>query len=415
MWSTAVPARVRLWRQWSWSGAPTVVGAVEQPAARRLIKAMTKKKRQRKEQERERSRREKEAIKSRRESEEATDLPGLSDLPPDPRAMERMSARMGRLLGQQDFESTNEAQAFMDQHLSESGGSLEDAPRPATPLERAQEVIYDAFEADDARERVKLAEKALEITPDCADAYVILAEETAEDAEEARELYEAGMRAGERALGEEAFTQDADNFWDILETRPYMRSREGFALCLWELGQREEAVENYRRMLELNPEDNQGIRHELADCLLALDRDEQLGELLGRYEEESSAFWVYTRALWAFRQDGSTEEATAALHEAVQTNPYVAQYLLGWKGFPEALEELFMDFGEEGEARRASVRGLRRGAGRPADSRVRVRGDGHRSPAEQGRHGGSRGRGALRDTAFAPGRPRPGSPVEDRE
>lgn len=150
---------------------------------------MTKKKRQRKEQERERGRREKEAIKSRRESEEATDLPGLSDLPPDPRSMERMSARMGRLLSRQDFESMNEAQAFMDQHLSESGGSLEGAPLPTTPLERAQEVIYDAFETDDARKRVELAEKALEITADCADAYVILAEETAEDAEEARELY----------------------------------------------------------------------------------------------------------------------------------------------------------------------------------------------------------------------------------
>lgn len=158
------------------------------------------------------------------------------------------------------------------------------------------------------------------------------------------------MRAGERALGEEAFTRDAGHFWSVLETRPYMRAREGFALCLWELGQREEAVENYRRMLELNPEDNQGIRHELADCLLALGRDEQLGELLGRYEEEASAFWVYTRALWAFRQGGSTGEATEALHEAVEINPYVAQYLLGWKGFPEALEELFMDFGEEGEA-----------------------------------------------------------------
>lgn len=305
---------------------------------------MTKKKRQRKQRAREQDRQQK--LRVVKEEPEELDAPGL---PPDPRAMERMTARIGRIMGEQQFESSEEVQAFMSQYLSEGGGSLEDAPPPTTPLERAQELIYDAFDARDARKRVKLAEKALHITEDCADAYVLLAEETAEDVEEAKDLYEAGTRAGERALGEETFAEDAGHFWGILETRPYMRAREGLAHCLWETGHREEAIEHYQRMLELNPEDNQGIRYELAGCLLNLDRDERLGELLQSYEEEASAFWVYTRALWAFRQGGDSEEATAVLEEAVQTNPHVAQYLLGWKGFPEALEEL-MDYGEEGEA-----------------------------------------------------------------
>ena len=310
---------------------------------------MTKKKRQRKErarQERAREHDRQQKLRAVKEEPEELDAPGL---PLDPRAMERMTARIGRIMGEQQFESSEEVQAFMSQYLSEGGSSLEDAPPPTTPLERAQELIYDAFDTTDARKRVKLAEKALQITEDCADAYVLLAEETAEDAEEARELYEAGTRAGERALGEEAFTEDAGYFWGILETRPYMRAREGLAHCLWEMDQREEAVEHYQQMLKLNPDDNQGIRYELAGCLLNLGYDESLGELLERYEEEASAFWIYTRALWAFRQGGASEKATAVLEEAVQTNPHVAQYLLGWKGFPEALEEL-MDYGEEGEA-----------------------------------------------------------------
>src|SRR5215211_9212511 len=236
---------------------------------------MTKKKRERKERNRERERREKAAL--RREPEELDDFPGF---PLDPRAMERMTARIGRIMGEQQFESLDEAQAFMSQYLSEGGSSLEDAPPPTTPLERAQELIYDAFDTRDARKRVKLAEKALQITEDCADAYVLLAEETAEDAEEARELYEAGTRAGERALGEEAFTEDAGYFCGILETRPYMRAREGLAHCLWEMDRREEAVEHYQQMLKLNPDDNQGIRYELAGCLLNLGYDESLGELL---------------------------------------------------------------------------------------------------------------------------------------
>lgn len=310
---------------------------------------MTKKKRQRKErarQERARAHDRQQKLRTLKEEPAELDPPSL---PPDPRAMERMNARIGRIMGEQQFESSEEVQAFMSQYLSEGGSSLEDSPPPTTPLERAQELIYDAFDTRDARKRVKLAETALQITEDCADAYVLLAEETAEDAEEARELYEAGTRAGERALGKEAFTEDAGYFWGILETRPYMRAREGLAHCLWELGHKEEAVEHYQQMLELNPDDNQGIRYELAGCLLNLGYDERLGELLERYEEEASAFWIYTRALWAFRQGGATEEATAVLEEAVQNNPHVAQYLLGWKGFPEALEEL-IDYGEEGEA-----------------------------------------------------------------
>lgn len=310
---------------------------------RRLVEEMTKKKRQRKERARQERARELQAVK---QEPEELDVPGI---PPDPRAMERMTARIGRIMGEQQFESGDEVQAFVDQYLSEGGGSLKNAPPPTTPLQRAQELIYDAFDTRDTRKRVRLAERALTVSEDCADAYVLLAEETAEDVEEAKELYEAGVEAGERALGEEAFTEDAGYFWGILDTRPYMRAREGLAHCLWEMGHREEAVEHYQGMLELNPDDNQGIRYELAGCLLNLGYNERLGELMQRYEEEASTFWIYTRALWAFRQGGATDDATSALLEAVEANPYVAQYLLGWKGFPEALEEL-MDYGEEGEA-----------------------------------------------------------------
>jgi tetratricopeptide (TPR) repeat protein len=96
-------------------------------------------------------------------------------------------------------------------------------------------------------------------------------------------------------LGRETFEEEAGHFWGILETRPYMRARQGLAVCLWELGEREEAIEHYREILDLNPGDNQGIRHELAGRLLDEEMDEEmdeeLGELLERYEEDAPAFW----------------------------------------------------------------------------------------------------------------------------
>jgi tetratricopeptide (TPR) repeat protein len=267
----------------------------------------------------------------------------------DPRAMEKVSQDLGRLLAEREFGSIEEANAFLENMLREGGGRLPSAPAPTTPLERAQDLIYEAFETESPRKRVQLAKKALKVSPDCADAYVLLAEEDAGSLEEARELYQKGVEAGERALGRETFEEEAGHFWGILETRPYMRARQGLAVCLWELGEREEAIEHYREMLYLNPGDNQGIRYELAGYLLDEEMDEELGELLERYEEDASAFWVYTRALWRFRKEGDTEEATAALKEALETNPYVPLYLLGHKSLPGALPEL-IGFGDESEA-----------------------------------------------------------------
>lgn len=191
--------------------------------------------------------------------------------------------------------------------------------------------------------------KALKVSTDCADAYVLLAEEDARSLEEAKELYRKGVEAGERALERETFEEEAGHFWGILETRPYMQARQGLAVCLWELGEREEAIDHYREMLDLNPGDNQGIRYELAGWLLDEELDEELGDLLQRYEEGASAFWVYTRALWKFRKEGDTEEATAAFKEAIETNPYVPLYLLGHKSLLGALPEL-IGFGDESEA-----------------------------------------------------------------
>src|SRR4051794_23072206 len=45
-----------------------------------------------------------------------------------------------------------------------------------SPLSRAQEIMYEAFDTPSPAKRVKLAKKALETSPDCADAYVLLAE-----------------------------------------------------------------------------------------------------------------------------------------------------------------------------------------------------------------------------------------------
>lgn len=260
------------------------------------------------------------------------------------RAMEKNMANLERILAEHEFESIEEANAFIQANLNRDE-PLEAAPR--TPLEQAQEVMYDAWEAKGRRRRM-LARKALEICDDCADAYVLLAEDNSDPAK-ACELYRQGMAAGERAIGADVFESEAGQFWGALETRPYMRARFGLAQTLWDMGERAEAVSHYEELLRLNPNDNQGVRYLLAACLLELGDDDKLGKLLDAYGEDGTAQWQYLQALSCYRREGDTAKARKLAKGAIKNNRYVPDYLTGRRRLPERMPETFR-LGHEDEA-----------------------------------------------------------------
>lgn len=280
------------------------------------------------------------------EAEEDTDAP--------PRAsgsMERTLSDLGAILADQESGSLDEANALLDRLLAEGGVPRREA---RTPVERAQELIYEAWESPNPRGRIRLARRALEICPDCADAYVLLAEETARTPKQAAELYAQGVAAGERALGPQRFAEAVGAFWGIVETRPYMQARFGLATTLWEQGRHKEATAHAWEMLRLNPSDNQGVRYVLLGWLLELGEDAQTGRLLGLYEDDIVASWPYGRALHAFRTEGDTERARALLAEAREANRFVPAYLLGRKRVPRRLP-VKIGFGDESEAIECAV------------------------------------------------------------
>jgi tetratricopeptide (TPR) repeat protein len=147
----------------------------------------------------------------------------------------------------------------------------------------------------------------------------------------------------------EVFRNDVGHFWGILETRPYMRARQGLALCLWESGACDEAVSHYRELLRLNPNDNQGIRYLLIGCLLTLGREDDAAELLARYKGDISAEWAWSKALLLFRREADSTASRKALSRAMKCNPHVPEYLLGRKSVPGDLPD-FVGVGDEREA-----------------------------------------------------------------
>ena len=229
------------------------------------------------------------------------------------------------------------------------GQEPEDPGTEGDPRRLAQDLMYEAWETPRKQDRIRLAEKATALWPDCADAYSLLAAEKSRSVTEARMYLDRAVEAGERALGPVAFEEDVGHFWGILETRPYMRARARLAECLWKLGEEDEAIEHCQDMLRLNPNDNQGIRDVLLTRLLQRGQQEKARQLLDTYADDGSANWLYNRALWLFREEGESEEASRALAEALKQNPHVPAYLLGKKRVPKRLPDS-IGWGDDSEA-----------------------------------------------------------------
>ena len=274
--------------------------------------------------------------------------------PMDRRAMERLTAEVERFAQGSPFDSLDELNAALRDRFS---GPIDHVPSTATtPLEKAQDLVYRAFDAR-GRRRIQLARKALELSPDCADAYVVLAEESV-GPDAARALYEEGVAAGERALGRELFAKEAGHFWRLVHTRPYMRARLGLARSLDDLGWREAAIEHYRELIRLDASDCQGVRYLLLPALLLARRDAEAATLLEQFDDPT-AQWCYGRALWLFRREGDSRAARESLRAALRSNRHAPRFLTeeeDWPGVeptsyaPGSREEAMICAMELGEA-----------------------------------------------------------------
>ncbi len=261
------------------------------------------------------------------------------------------AARIGmepmlRAIGQQLAGRGTMTEAELNQFMQSVQGKPQ-AFTPTTGAERAQALCYQAYESR-GRRQAQLARQALTIDPDCCDALVLLAER-AGDPESALPLYKRAVEAGERQLGLDRFEKDAGHFWGIVETRPYMRARQQLALTLMELGEFEQAAGHFNELLRLNPNDNQGNRYHLAQCLLNGNQLDLLDTLLNRspYKDDFTAEWAFTRALLEYRRNGDSPGVRRQLDEAQRRNRFVVPLLTGRAQMPPVSPSSFSPGGED--------------------------------------------------------------------
>lgn len=214
------------------------------------------------------------------------------------------------------------------------------------PADQARDLVENAWDSEERGPYLAL--DALRLDPDCADAYVYLGSISGEEPQLAFVLFGLGMMAGSVTLGPEVFENGAGEFWQIPETRPFMRALEGAARTTWELGERAMAVDYYLELLRLNPEDNQGARYALLSLALELQNPPLAASIFSAYDETSAQF-AYARALGAFQRAGDVEESRGLLAMAIALNPGVVGFLTGARPLPDEVPAAVAP-GSEGEA-----------------------------------------------------------------
>ncbi len=202
--------------------------------------------------------------------------------------------------------------------------------------ESAQDLVYDGWDAlatGDLGQARQYFRAALDRDEWLADAYNGLAgiAEAHENWEEAEARYEEAYQRAREALGTES--PEAYYWWGELDTRPYMRARQGLGWVYWQTGRYEAAITEYEALLRLNPNDNQGVRYLIGPLYqLAGDLDGALDaydDYAEQYpDDRGDPHHTYSWGLALYRS-GDGQGALHRWYQGFFQNLYVPPLLLG--------------------------------------------------------------------------------------
>jgi len=281
-----------------------------------------------------------ETIQAANEDEEF-DIKGptiVTDMGTDPRGTERFMWEMLMRTQQQSFDSAESLNAFMK-------GQMNKDYEPVNDLERAQLLCYQAYEADTEELRVQLANEAASIHPDSPDVHLLLAEQTTNPLKIENHLLKALHAGGKR------FNSEIDQAWNYVLNRPYLRALFSYGAWLMTENRYEDAVDQFKGIIRLNPDDHQGASWLLIAAYMRLGLKEHAYQLLDDLDpDEVNAMVHYIETLLE-KEDLSREMYKSNLEFGKQLNEHVEPMLASGEDPGTFPRSLIIEPGGKDEAR----------------------------------------------------------------
>ena len=181
------------------------------------------------------------------------------------RETERLLKELNRFISLHENEITDEdsMNRLCEQFLEEHNLGIPDLKN--TVPETADDYLELAEQATSKKKCVEYLRKALELEPENVDVQLQLIGHTLEGkSDEQLPALQKLMDAAAKQLEQEGcFKEDVGAFWDVLETRPYMRVCYACFEALISCGMIRRAIDEGQRLLELCENDNLGVRYQL--------------------------------------------------------------------------------------------------------------------------------------------------------
>jgi tetratricopeptide (TPR) repeat protein len=152
-------------------------------------------------------------------------------------------------------------------------------PKTRSFLDADHDVMCDYYDIIEktlpATQMLKAMEELIERDPDFYDPYIIAADilfSESKNDDATVFINKAYKRATSRITDDKGNWPD-EMLWGYLENRHIMRALEEYGMLLWSSDKTQEALDIFRRILHMNPNDNQGMRHNILAIKLHLSID----------------------------------------------------------------------------------------------------------------------------------------------